>query len=151
MVAETQQQAQVFNLRTPYLAQGRTTDNRAKTDRLTVTVKVYAEGGENGMHHHTNDDHSFIVIEGQATFHVNSEDNVLVVGPYEGIMLPCGTDYRFESSGEENLVLIRVGAIINPGGPGGRLNPSGKDIPSDSKENGRVERIERPGPGFGER
>ena len=57
--------AQVYDLRTPYLQQGRTTDMRAKTDLTTVMVKVYAEGGENAMHNHPNEDHSFLVLEGQ--------------------------------------------------------------------------------------
>jgi mannose-6-phosphate isomerase-like protein (cupin superfamily) len=148
MVA-TASKAKVFNLRTPYLTQGRTTDMRARTDLMTVAVKVYAEGGENGMHCHTTEDHTFIVVEGQATFRVDTDDNVKVVNKWEGIMLPKGVYYRFESTGDENLVLIRAGATP-AGQKNERLGVDGKPLPSDSKENGRVERIERPGKGFGE-
>ena len=45
--------------------------------------------------------------------------------------------------------LIRVGARY-PGEKSGRLTPDGRDIPGDSEENKTVERIERPGPGFGD-
>jgi mannose-6-phosphate isomerase-like protein (cupin superfamily) len=149
MVTSTASKATTFNLRTPYLTQGRTTDLRARTDLMTVMVKVYAEGGENGMHCHTTEDHTFIVVEGQATFRVDTDDNVKVVNKWEGIMLPKGVYYRFESTGDENLVLIRAGATP-PGPRNERLGVDGKVLPSDSKENGRVERIEAPGRGFGE-
>jgi mannose-6-phosphate isomerase-like protein (cupin superfamily) len=148
MVTSTASKAKVFNLRTPYLKQGRTTDMRAKTDLMTLAVKVYAEGGENGMHCHTTEDHTFIVVEGQATFRVDNDDNVQVVNKWEGIMLPKGVYYRFESTGNANLVLIRAGATPI-GMRNERLGVDGKPLPSDSKENGRVERIEAPGPGFG--
>lgn len=141
--------AEVFDLRTPYLDQGRTTDLRARTDKMTVMIKVYAEGGENGMHHHPNEDHSFIVVEGEATFRLESDDNLRVVRRYEGIMLPAGANYWFQSSGGQNLVMIRVGATL-PGANPGRLTPDGQEIPADSEANKEVERIERPGPGFGE-
>jgi mannose-6-phosphate isomerase-like protein (cupin superfamily) len=148
MVTSTASRAKVFNLRTPYLKQGRTTDMRAKTDLMTVMVKVYAEGGENGMHCHTTEDHTFIVVEGQATFRVDNDDNVQVVNKWEGIMLPKGVYYRFESTGDENLVLIRAGATPI-GMRNERLGVDGNPLPADSKENGRVERIEASGPGFG--
>jgi quercetin dioxygenase-like cupin family protein len=145
---ETKQAADVFDLRTPYLNQGRTTDVRARTDLMTITAKVYAEGGENAMHNHPHEDHSFIVLEGEATFHLETDDNVKVVRRYEGVMLPRGANYWFQSSGDGNLVMVRVGATY-PGVPSGRLTPDGRDIPGDSLENKTVERIERPGRGFG--
>ena len=148
MAIETEQASEVYDLRTPYLEQGRTTDVRARTDLMTVTVKVYAEGGENAMHHHTHEDHSFIVLEGEATFHLETDDNPKVVRRYEGVMLPKGANYWFQSTGEGNLVMVRVGALY-PGAGIGRLTPDGRDIPGDSLENKTVERIERPGRGFG--
>jgi len=148
MAVTTKQEAKVFDLRTPYLDQGRTTDLRASTDLMTIIAKVYAEGGENGMHNHPHEDHSFIVFEGEATFHIESDDNIKVVGRYEGIMLPKGVNYWFQSSADQNLVMVRVGARY-PGEKAGRLTPDGRDIPGDSEENKRVERIERAGKGFG--
>jgi len=149
MVATVKPKAEVFNLRTPYLRQGRTTDLRARTDLMTIMVKIYAEGGENAMHCHTTEDHSFIVVEGQATFRIDTEDNVKVVNRWEGIMLPKGVYYRFESTGDQNLVLIRAGAAP-VGMKNERLGPDGTPLFSDSKENGQVERIEAYGRGFGE-
>jgi mannose-6-phosphate isomerase-like protein (cupin superfamily) len=149
MAVETKQAAKVFNLRTPYLEQGRTTDMRARTDLMTITMKVYAEGGENAMHNHPHEDHSFMVLEGEATFHIESDDNTMTVGCYEGILLPKNVNYWFQSSGDQNLVMIRVGAIYREVAQH-RLTPDGHEIPGDSPENKSVERIERPGRGFGE-
>ena len=148
MTAITTHAAEFFNLRTPYLEQGRTTDVRAKTELLSVTAKVYAEGGENAMHNHPTEDHAFIVLEGEATFHIESDQQTRIVHRYEGVMLPKGVNYWFLSSGDQNLVMVRVGAW-HPGRRG-RLTPEGREIPGDSLENKEVERIERSGVGFGE-
>jgi mannose-6-phosphate isomerase-like protein (cupin superfamily) len=149
MAVETKVTATFFDLRTPYLEQGRTTDIRAKTDLMTITAKVYAEGGENAMHHHVHEDHSFIVLEGEATFHIETDENATVCGKYEGVLLPKDVNYWFESSGEGNLVMVRFGAL-HQGVERARLTPTGRDIPGDSVENKSSERIERPGKGFGQ-
>ena len=149
MAVDTKATATIYNMRTPYLEQGRTTDVRARTEIMTVTAKVYAEGGENAMHHHVHEDHTFFVLEGEATFHIETDDNVQVVKKYEGVMLPRFVNYWFQSSGDDNLVMIRVGAL-HKGVPNQRLTPDGTDIPGDSEANKTSERIERAGKGFGE-
>jgi mannose-6-phosphate isomerase-like protein (cupin superfamily) len=149
MAVDTKATATIYNMRTPYLEQGRTTDVRARTEIMTVTAKVYAEGGENAMHHHVHEDHTFFVLEGEATFHIETDDNVQVVKKNEGVMLPRLVNYWFQSSGEDNLVMIRIGAL-HKGVPQQRLTPTGEDIPGDSEANKTSERIERPGKGYGE-
>jgi mannose-6-phosphate isomerase-like protein (cupin superfamily) len=94
------------------LKQGLTSDVRAKTDHLSITVKVYANGGENLFHAHNAEDHAFVVLSGQATFHIESEENIKVLGKYEGIMLPKDMNYKFQSTGSGNLVMLRMGAKI---------------------------------------
>ena len=146
---ETATRAQVFNLTTPYLVQGITSEQRARSELLSVLIKVYASGGENRMHAHVYEDHSFIVLEGEATFHVDGEDNVCVLKAYEGVMLPKGTYYRFESSGERNLVMLRVGAAP-PDSPKRAVYPEGGDKSRDQEPYARMERIEASGRQFGE-
>ena len=148
MATQTRPQAQVFSMRTPLLEQGRTTDIVAKTDLLTVTTKVYAEGGENAIHTHPTEDHAFIVLQGQATFHTELEDNVKVVNRYDGVMLPMGSLYWFQSTGDENLVMVRVGASNDPRGMASRVHPDGTPFPGEAPENNQVERIEVPGAFF---
>lgn len=110
-IFETPSREGVFDLRTPLLRQGITTDTRAKTDHLEICIKVYADGGENKMHRHTSIDHAFVVLSGKAVFHVGTDDNVKVLNKYEGIMLPQNTDYWFQSA-EPNLVMLKVTANI---------------------------------------
>ncbi len=101
MATETLTKDGVFNLRTPLLKQGLTTNHRAKTDHLIVTIKVYADGGENLFHAHTADDHAFVVLSGQATFHTiqDGEERERVLNKYDGIMLPQNTEYKFQAPG----------------------------------------------------
>jgi mannose-6-phosphate isomerase-like protein (cupin superfamily) len=141
--------AQIFNLTTPYLLQGITSDERARSELLTVLIKVYASGGENRMHAHVHDDHSFIVLEGEATFHFEGEDNACVLKPYEGVMLPKGAYYRFESTGDSNLVMLRVGAA-QPGSLKRAVYPEGGEKRRDQEPYARMERIEASGHQFGE-
>lgn len=110
-VFETPAPDGVFELRTPLLKQGITTNTRAKTDHLEICIKVYADGGENEMHRHTSDDHAFVVLSGKAVFHVGSDDNVKVINKFQGIMLPQNTDYWFQSA-EPNLVMLKVTSNI---------------------------------------
>jgi quercetin dioxygenase-like cupin family protein len=123
-----------FDLRTPLLQQGITTDWRAKTEHLSIAVKVYADGGENRMHAHNYEDHSFVVLAGQATFHVGTDENVKVLNKWEGIVLPRDTEYWFQSTPSEgNLVMLRIAARI----PG--------IIPAPLDKSFFPERIEMPG------
>jgi len=151
MSTETQDkavaEAQFFNLDSPLLAQGRFDNKVARTDLLTLIVKVYASGGENALHMHPYEDHSFIVLSGEATFHIGAEDNVRVLTKYEGVMLPRGVTYWFCSSSPDNLVMLRVGAA-ETWPADGRAFPDGRPFPGNSKENKREEMIEIPGKSF---
>ena len=129
--------AQVFSLEgTPLLSLGRTDTVVAKSDDMTARVKVYAEGGENATHTHLNEDHIFFVLQGQATFFLgrNADEQVLVP-PMSGILLPKGAYYRFLSSGDENLLLFRIGSFA---GDSDRVGPTGAPLGSRTKENNHV-------------
>jgi mannose-6-phosphate isomerase-like protein (cupin superfamily) len=140
--------AEFFSLTAQLLAQGRVDTNLAKTDLLRLRLKVYASGGENAMHVHPYEDHSFIILQGQATFHINTDENIKVLNQYEGVMLPRGVGYWFQSSAPENLVMIRVGAA-EKWPEDGRLGPDGRPLPGNSLENKQVEVIPLEGKFFG--
>lgn len=104
--------AQAFRLRTALLQKGRThrilasaqSDERA----MNVAIKCYAEGGENEFHAHAHEDHTFIVLQGRAIFHQPDRPSE-ELGRNQGILLPAGAFYKFESVPGEPLVLLRVG------------------------------------------
>ena len=92
----------------PLLASGATMRSLGTAGNLWAHVKVYSTGGENGMHCHDVEDHCFVVLQGEAMFQFG-DGSTLVARPFEGVMLPKGTFYRFRANPVGNLVMIRVG------------------------------------------
>jgi mannose-6-phosphate isomerase-like protein (cupin superfamily) len=138
----------------PLLSAGSTTDLVARTSSLWVQVKVYADGGENGLHAHSSEDHVFVVLDGEATFfdEIGAET---VVSRNDGVLIPRKVLYRFRSSGSANLVMLRIGS---PAGEedlfeasGQRVGRSGQAAPGDAPENGAgaIRGIPIPGRSFG--
>jgi mannose-6-phosphate isomerase-like protein (cupin superfamily) len=94
---------------TPLLTSGKSSDLLALAPQLWVSAKVYAEGGERGFHSHPTEDHLFFVLAGKAIFS-DSDNQTTVVEPFAGIMIPRSVVYSFSAVGDENLVILRVGA-----------------------------------------
>lgn len=136
--------AQPFRLRTELLKQGRSNQIVADTGNMWVNLKVYASGGENGLHNHTDEDHFHLVLSGSACF-FGPRGEELNCGPYEGIMLPAGSFYRFHATSSDPLVILRVGARLPEVTEDTRYNIYGETLPSDSKANGRVEVVKDEG------
>jgi mannose-6-phosphate isomerase-like protein (cupin superfamily) len=135
---------QLFSLRTPYMKQGRITQLVAETENMWIHTKINFEGGENEIHTHLDEDHSFIVLEGQMSV-FDEKGNELKVGKYQGVMIPKGAYYRYLNTGPENLVVIRVGAGVKGQKQGGqemRVRPDGKPLVASSEENKTVPPIE---------
>lgn len=102
-----------FHLRAQLPRQGRTDTPMAATDRLWVVLKTYAADGENELHAHPNEDHVFLVLEGEAEFY-GPKGETRRVKKFDGVLLPRGTFYWFRAVGEEALVMARVGAVLDP-------------------------------------
>ena len=136
-----------FKMRAQLLDQGRTNTLMAKTDNMWATLKVYASGGENGLHTHPNEDHTFIVLQGKARYY-GADGGYTDVGKHEGIMLPAGAYYWFEAVSKEPLVLIRIGCRVGNSDGSGRLNIRGEPMPGESKENKRMPVVYRDGEYF---
>jgi mannose-6-phosphate isomerase-like protein (cupin superfamily) len=144
--------AYTFSLKTPYMKQGRVTQLVAETATMWIHTKINAEGGENEIHSHLDEDHSFIVLEGQMSV-FDEKGNELKVGKYQGVMIPKGAYYRYLNTGDENLVVIRVGAGMKGQAQGGeemRVRPDGKPLLAGSVENKTLPPIEMPGRFFAE-
>jgi mannose-6-phosphate isomerase-like protein (cupin superfamily) len=132
------QKPQLFRLRAQLPEKGRGSALLAATERMWVNLKTYAEGGENTLHAHTNEDHTFIVLQGRAIFH-GPEGESATFGRNEGILLPRGCTYYFHAESGEALVLLRVGCVVDAGhSPWGRIGGDGEPLPGSSKENKSV-------------
>jgi quercetin dioxygenase-like cupin family protein len=57
-----------FKLEAQLPKQGRTDTPLAASEKMWVVLKTYAADGENGLHAHPNEDHTFVVLQGEATF-----------------------------------------------------------------------------------
>jgi mannose-6-phosphate isomerase-like protein (cupin superfamily) len=138
-----------FKVKGQLLKQGRTDQVLAATDDLTLRLKIYASGGENELHAHPGEDHSFVILQGSARFY-GPDGETIELGPHEGIMLPRGTFYRFNATSSEPLVMLRVG---NPNhrkqAKPTRINIRGEEMKGDSKENKSVPVIPLEGRFFG--
>jgi mannose-6-phosphate isomerase-like protein (cupin superfamily) len=128
--------AKTFSMKMPLLSDGRSDRMLCRTESVQIRGKVYAQGGENTLHTHTRQDHSFFILNGQATFH-DEDENLTVLGPLEGILLPAGAYYWFQSTGDENLVLLRFAGRFDEAEKIGddRVDIDGNPFPGDSLAN----------------
>src|ERR1700741_2134832 len=130
--AEDKPKTQLFSLKTPYMKQGRVTQLVAETPNMGIHTKINAEGGENEIHQHLDEDHSFIVLEGQMSVY-DETGAELKIEQYQGVMIPRGAYYRYLNTGEGNLVVLRVGAGAKKQkqeAQAMRLGKDGKPLPS---------------------
>lgn len=100
----------------PLLASGQSTKPLLAAENMWMHSKVYSGGGENALHAHMEEDHVFFVLNGAAEFTFGDGDT-LRCDRFEGVLLPKGTMYMFQAQGDDNLVMLRIGA--------GRETPSG--------------------------
>jgi mannose-6-phosphate isomerase-like protein (cupin superfamily) len=111
----TAQQVHISMRGLPLLNRGATMDLLGRGEHMWAHSKVYSSGGENALHSHDTEDHLFLVLSGKALFSFQDESECEAM-PFEGVFLRKGTRYKFRAVGEDNLVLIRVGAatVNNP-------------------------------------
>lgn len=127
-----------FKLEAQLPRQGRTDTPVAASDKMWVVLKTYAADGENGLHAHPNEDHTFVVLQGEAVFYGPGGEEK-TIGKHEGVLLPHGTFYWFKAKGDEPLVMVRIGAAAFDGvDRHGRINPDGSEMRGDSVENKQV-------------
>jgi oxalate decarboxylase/phosphoglucose isomerase-like protein (cupin superfamily) len=119
---------------------------------MWIHTKVNAEGGENEIHKHLDEDHAFIVLEGQMSV-FDEKGGEIEVKQHQGVMIPEGAYYRYHNTGDANLVVIRVGAGIkgqHQGGQEMRLGADGQPLVSGTPENRNKPPIEMAGKFFAE-
>ena len=126
---------EILTLRTQLVSSGHTKDLLAETDAMTFHIHCYGpKGGENGLHAHVDEDHVFVVLQGEAQF-FGLDGALPVLKKNQALMLPKGCFYSFSNEGNEPLVMIRFGAMDKKLS-GARLDPQGKPIAGRGKQHG---------------
>ena len=82
-------------------------NNMFETPRFFCDIYCFEPGQEQKGHRHGEQDKVYLVLEGQGTFHVGSEKQVL--GPGQGTMAPAGEEHGVKNhTGQQLKVLVFV-------------------------------------------
>ncbi len=131
---------EILSLRTQLVSQGHTRVLLAETDNSTFRIHCYGpKSGENGLHAHIDEDHVFVVLQGEAQFY-DLDGALPVLKKHQALMLPKGCFYSFSNDGDEPLVMLRFGAM-EKNWKGDRLDPKGKPIPGRGQAHGSAPTI----------
>lgn len=82
-----------------------------RSDIVYSTVQVLQDGGENNLHAHPAQDGIWIVLKGRVKFYGKDDVVLAELGPLQGIHIPRGFYYWFESASPEMLEILQVEAI----------------------------------------
>jgi mannose-6-phosphate isomerase-like protein (cupin superfamily) len=80
------------------------------SDLMRVHVQVVKSGGENNLHTHTGEDAFWLVLAGAVRFYGEGDSVIAELKQHEGVLIPRGFKYWFESASDEPLEIIRVAA-----------------------------------------
>ncbi|MBX9778417.1 MAG: cupin domain-containing protein [Xanthobacteraceae bacterium] len=118
---------EILSLRTQLVSQGHTRILLAESDNCTFRIHSYGpQSGENGLHAHTDEDHIFVVLEGEAQFY-DLDGALPVLKKHQALMLPKGCFYSFSNDTDGPLIMLRFGAM-EKNWKGDRLDPQGRPI-----------------------
>jgi mannose-6-phosphate isomerase-like protein (cupin superfamily) len=104
------QEAKVFKYQMPQFDGVKKTLQVCNSDLMKVQVQVVKDGGENNLHSHTGDDAFWYVMSGAVKFYGEGDEVIGEFNKGEGILIPRGFKYWFESSSSEPLEILRVTA-----------------------------------------
>lgn len=103
---------QTFSYKKPEnLRRGKGIVQLAQSDIIRGRVQIVREGGENNLHSHTGMDGFWMVLAGKVKFYGPGDVLIGEFGKHEGILVPRGAQYWFESSGEEELEILQMAAF----------------------------------------
>jgi mannose-6-phosphate isomerase-like protein (cupin superfamily) len=104
------QDAVEFRHKTPEFEGVKKTWQVCNSDLMKVQVQVVKSGGENNLHTHTGEDAFWYVISGAVRFYGEGDQAIGEYRKGEGILVPRGFKYWFESASSEPLEILRVTA-----------------------------------------
>ena len=77
-------------------------------DRVVGSVQVLRDGGENNLHSHSGSDGFWFVLEGSVNWYGDGDEFIAKLDKHDGILVPRGTPYWFEQTGDVPLELLHV-------------------------------------------
>ncbi len=84
----------------------------AKSRLIRGRVQIVRKGGENNLHTHDGMDGFWLVLKGRVRFYGPGDVVIGEFGQHEGILLPAGEPYWFESAESgEDLELLQMAAF----------------------------------------
>ena len=127
---------ETFSLKTPLLSGGMSRELLCRGENSTFRIHCYSTGmGEkHGFHAHTEEEHVFVVLQGEAVFS-GLDGKLPVVGKNNGIWLPKGCFYEFYNPGPDPLIVLRFGALATGANESTRVTPEGAPIKGRSSAN----------------
>lgn len=90
----------------------------AKTDLISVLLHHWDSGGEVGLHHHTEGDATWVVVDGEVSFYGEDDEVLAKATRGQAVVVPRNTMYWFENSGKEPLNMFRISARVGGMGEG---------------------------------
>lgn len=103
---------QTFSYKKPdNLRRGKGIVQLAKSDIIRGRVQIVSEGGENNLHSHRGMDGFWMVLRGKVKFYGPGDVLIGEFAQHEGILIPRGVEYWFESSGDEALEILQMAAF----------------------------------------
>lgn len=102
---------QTFSYVKPELRRGKGIVQLALSDIIRGRVQIVRDGGENNLHSHKGMDGFWFVLGGKVKFYGPGDVLIGEFGRHEGILIPRGAEYWFESSGDEDLEILQMAAF----------------------------------------
>ena len=115
---------QPFKYEKPPIREGRGKGSvgLARTPVVGVSVQaVERDGGETNLHAHPGTDGVWFVLAGRARFYDDVESVACELGQHEGVLVPHGVKYWFESASQEPLEIMHITGHV-PGAKTERMN-----------------------------
>jgi mannose-6-phosphate isomerase-like protein (cupin superfamily) len=104
--------ATLFGYQSPdMLEKGKGIVKLCRSDIVYSSVQMLQAGGENNLHAHPAQDGIWIVLKGRVKFYGKDDAVLAELGPMQGIHIPRGFYYWFESASPERLEILQVEAI----------------------------------------
>jgi mannose-6-phosphate isomerase-like protein (cupin superfamily) len=97
-------------------------------ERGQTAVHCLGQGGENNLHYHAGVDITWMVIKGRARFYGPGDVVRGEFGPQEGILIPAGARYWFESCGTDDLELLQIKTFHKGRGTDKRIDAAPREF-----------------------